>query len=236
MEFLVEAFSVIFKKVFDCTISAVGRQIRYPIDYKSNVENLQRKVVEIEATKRTVEGEVVKATRNVEKIEDGVQMWLTDVEKITTKVGKFFEDEGQAKMKCCNGPCPNLKARYQLSKRAYKLGLDVKKINDRGMFSTIGYREPIQGIGTTIFTKGYEDFESRKSIFEGVMKALKDENIRAIGVYGMGGTGKTMLVGKVARQAMEEKLFEEVVTIVVSQTPNLKKIQKDIAKELGLIF
>jgi hypothetical protein len=139
-------------------------------------------------------------------------------------------------MKCCNGQCPNLKARYQLSKRAYKLGLDVKEINDRGKFSTIGYREPIQGIGTTIPTKGYEDFESRKSIFEGVMKALKDDNIRAIGVYGMGGTGKTMLVGKVATQAMEEKLFEEVVTIVVSQTPNLKKIQEDIAKKLGLNF
>uniref|UniRef100_A0A2N9F9P7 Uncharacterized protein n=1 Tax=Fagus sylvatica TaxID=28930 RepID=A0A2N9F9P7_FAGSY len=236
MEFLTASFQVIFEKIFDYTIGAVGRQIRYPIDYKKNVDNLRKKVKELENARDSVQCRVEVATRNVEKIEDNVLMWLTDVEEITAKVGKFFEDEGQAKMKCCNGPCPNLKARHQLSRRAYKLGLDVKEINDGGMFSTIGYREPIQGIGTTIPTKGYVDFDSRKPIFEGVMEALKDENIRAIGVCGMGGTGKTMLVGKVARQAMEENLFEEVVTIVVSQTPNLKEIQKDIAKELGLKF
>ncbi|GMY20628.1 probable disease resistance protein At4g27220, partial [Fagus crenata] len=68
------------------------------------------------------------------------------------------------------------------------------------------------------------------------MKALKDDNIHAIGVCGMGGLGKTMLVGKVATQAMEEKLFERMVTVVVSQTPNLKQIQKDIAKEVELKF
>ena len=114
----------------------------------------------------------------------------------------------------------------------YTIGAVFEKIFDY----TIGHRKRIQGIGTTIFTKGYEDFESRKSIFEGVMKALKDENIRAIGVYGMGGTGKTKLVGKVAAQAKEEKLFEEVVTIVVSQTPDLEKIQEDIGKKLVLSF
>uniref|UniRef100_A0A2N9HNW4 NB-ARC domain-containing protein n=1 Tax=Fagus sylvatica TaxID=28930 RepID=A0A2N9HNW4_FAGSY len=151
-------------------------------------------VKEIEDARDDVERRVEVARRNVEQIEGKVRRWLTDVEEITAKVGKFFEDEGQAKMKCCNGQCPNLKARYKLSKRAYKLGLEVKEIM--------------------------------------VMKALKDDNIRAIGVYGMGGTGKTMLVGKVATQAMEEKLFEEVVTIVVSQTPNLKKIQEDIAEKL----
>ena len=62
------------------------------------------------------------------------------------------------------------------------------------------------------------------------MKALKDDNIPAIGVCGMGGLGKTMLVGKIATQAMKDKLFERTVTVVVSQTPNLKQIQKDIGK------
>uniref|UniRef100_A0A2N9I2F2 AAA+ ATPase domain-containing protein n=1 Tax=Fagus sylvatica TaxID=28930 RepID=A0A2N9I2F2_FAGSY len=212
MEFLTASFQVIFEKIFDYTIGAVGHQIGYPIFYKKNVDNLRKKVKELENARDSVQRRVDVATRNVEKIENNVQMWLTDVEEIMAK------------------------ARYQLSKRADKLRLKVKEINDRGEFSRIGYRERIQVIGTTIFTKGYEDFESRKSIFEGVMKALKDENIRAIGVYGMGGTGKTMLVEEVARQASEEKLFDEVVPIVVSQTPNLEKIQKESAKELGLIF
>nr|POE99974.1 disease resistance protein [Quercus suber] len=136
-----------------------------------------------------------------------------------------FEDESQA----------NLKTRYELGRRAHELGLVVKDIKDKGTFQTVGHRVHIQG-GTTNSTKGYEDFESRKIIFDGVMKALKDDNICAIGVCGMGGLGKTMLVGKVATQVIEDKLFKSIVTVVVSHAPDLKKIQKDIAKELGLSF
>ena len=231
MEFLTASFQVIFEKIIDFTIGVVGRQIRYPIDYKKNVDNLGTQVKEIKDARDDVERRVEVARRNVEQIEGKVRRWLTDVEEITAKVVKFFEDDGQAKMKCCNGQCPNLKARYKLSKRAYKLGLEVKEIMGKGNFSTVGYRVPIEGIGIEISTKGYEHFESRRSIFERVMEALKDDNIRAIGVYGMGGTGKTMLVGEVATQAMKDKYFEEVVTIVVSQTPELKRIQIDTAKK-----
>jgi hypothetical protein len=235
-QILTEFFSVILEKIIDFTIGGVVRQIRYPIDYKKNTDNLGTQVKEIEDARDDVERKVEVARRNVEQILGKVQRWLTDVEEITAKVGKFFEEEGQAKMKCCNGQCPNLKVLYKLSKRAYKLGLEVKEIMGKGNFSTVGYCMPIVGIGIEISTKGYEHFESRRLIFEGVMKALKDDNIRAIGVYGMGGTGKTMLVGKVAKQAMKDEYFEEVVTIVVSQTPELKRIQIDTAKKLGLDF
>uniref|UniRef100_A0A2N9FYF0 Uncharacterized protein n=1 Tax=Fagus sylvatica TaxID=28930 RepID=A0A2N9FYF0_FAGSY len=238
MEFLTASFQVIFEKIIDFTIGVVGRQIRYPIDYKKNTDNLGTQVKEIEDARDDVERRVEVARRNVEQIEGKVRRWLTDVEEITAKVGKFFEDDGQAKMKCCNGQCPNLKARYKLSKRAYKLGLEVKEIMGKGNFSTVGYRVPIGGIGIEISTKGYEHFESRRSIFEGVMKALKDDNIRAIGVYGMGGTGKTMLVGEVATQAMKDKdmdaqeIFPVGVLLDNEATYLFRKIVGDLVETL----
>uniref|UniRef100_A0A2N9H7S8 NB-ARC domain-containing protein n=1 Tax=Fagus sylvatica TaxID=28930 RepID=A0A2N9H7S8_FAGSY len=236
MEIGTASFQVIFEKFVDYTIGVLGRQMGYLICYRSNVDNLKTDVNELKDARKIVDDKVKAATNNVEEIEANVLKWLISVEEITREVPEYFEEEGQTKLKCCHGWCPNLKARYQLSKRAYKMGLDVKKlIQDKETFHTIGHRVPIRGV-TPIPTKGFEDFESRKSILEGIMKALKDDNIHAIGVCGMGGLGKTMLVGKVATQAMEEKLFETVVTVVVSQTPNLKQIQKDIAKELELKF
>ncbi|KAK4596138.1 hypothetical protein RGQ29_014263 [Quercus rubra] len=235
MEILTASFQVIFEKIVDYTIGAVGRQMGYLICYKKNVDNVRSEVDDLKDARNSVQQRVVAAQKNVEKIEDKVEGWLTSVKEITVKAQKFFEEEGQAKLKCCNGRCFNLKTRYQLGRRAHKLELAVKDIKYKGTFKTVGHRVPIPG-GTTISTEGYEDFESRKIIFDGVMKALTDDNIRAIGVCGMGGLGKTMLVGKIAKQAIEDKLFERVVTIVVSQTPNLKQIQKDIAKELELKF
>ena len=235
MEILTASFQVIFEKIVDYTIGAVGRQMGYLICYKKNVDNLRGEVDDLKDARNSVQQRVVAAQNNVEEIEDKVEGWLTSVEEITVQAQKFFEDEGQAKLKFCNGRCFNLKTRYQLGRGAHKLELAVKDIKDKGTFETVGHRVPIAG-GTTISTKGYEDFESRKLIFDGVMKALTDDNIRAIGVCGMGGLGKTMLVGKIAKKAIEDKLFERVVTVVVSQTPNLKQIQKDIAKELELKF
>ncbi|KAM3734366.1 hypothetical protein ACB098_10G010100 [Castanea mollissima] len=225
MEFLTSSFKAVFDKIVDYTIGAAARQMGYLIHYQKNVDNLRNEVDELKVVRDSVQQKVEAAQRNVEEIEAKVKRWQTSAEEITEEVQKFFEDEGQA----------NLKTRYQLGRRAHELGLAVKDIKDKGTFQKVGYRVPIQG-GTTISTKGYQDFESRKLIFDGVMEALKDDNIRAIGVCGMGGLGKTMLVGKVAKQAKADKLFERIVTVVVSQTPNLKQIQKDIAKELGLKF
>nr|XP_023920783.1 disease resistance protein At4g27190-like [Quercus suber] len=224
MEVLTETVKVVVEKIVGYTITAVGRQTGYLIRYKKNVDNLKNEVVELEDARDDVQRKVQAASYNVEEIEAKVQRWLTRVQGINTEVQEFFEEEGQAKLKCFN-----LKARYQIGRKAHKMGLVVKELKDKAdKFSTVGHRVPIEG-GTTISTKGYEDFKSRKSIFDGVMKALRGENIPAIGVCGMGGLGKTMLVGKVATQAKEDKLFERIVTVVVSQTPNLKQIQKDIA-------
>jgi Cdc6-like AAA superfamily ATPase len=55
-------------------------------------------------------------------------------------------------------------------------------------------------------------------------------------VWGMTGVGKTTLVREVAKQAMEEKFFDEVAIANVTQSPNLTQIQGEVAKMLGLKF
>ncbi|KAE8125072.1 hypothetical protein FH972_019909 [Carpinus fangiana] len=80
------------------------------------------------------------------------------------------------------------------------------------------------------------DFESRMSVVKGLMEALGDANINMIGMWGMAGVGKTTLARAVARQAKEEKLFEEVAMADVTQSPDLRRIQGEIADMLDLKF
>ncbi|KAK9219274.1 hypothetical protein WN943_007916 [Citrus x changshan-huyou] len=82
----------------------------------------------------------------------------------------------------------------------------------------------------------YQQFNSRRSIFRDIMVAMKDDEVNMIGVYGSGGVGKTTLVKAVARQVIEEKLFDEVVMVEVTRTPDQKPIQDKIASDLGLQF
>ncbi|CBI22416.3 unnamed protein product, partial [Vitis vinifera] len=52
----------------------------------------------------------------------------------------------------------------------------------------------------------------------------------------MASVGKTTLMKQVAKQAEEEKLFDKVVMAYISSTPELKKIQGELADMLGLKF
>ena len=55
--------------------------------------------------------------------------------------------------------------------------------------------------------KEYECFESRALALNKIMETLRDDKTKMIGVWGMGGMGKTTLVKQVAEQAKQEKLF-----------------------------
>nr|DAD39133.1 TPA_asm: hypothetical protein HUJ06_013456 [Nelumbo nucifera] len=80
-------------------------------------------------------------------------------------------------------------------------------------------------------------FESTRQVMEKVMNALRDQSTNFIGLYGMGGVGKTTLVKEVGKRVQnEEKIFNKVVMAAVSQDPVLRNIQDDIANMLDLNF
>lgn len=83
-------------------------------------------------------------------------------------------------------------------------------------------------------SQGYKGFESRKSILCDILDALTAPNVNMIGVYGMGGIGKTTLMHEVLFEAKKEKLFDQVVFVLASSTANVEKIQEEIAEQLGL--
>ena len=89
--------------------------------------------------------------------------------------------------------------------------------------------QPIEFLPSKEFTLS----ESSEKAFKQIMKALKDDNVNMIGLYGMGGVGKTTLVKEVGRRAKESQLFDEVLMATVSKNPNVD-IQNQMADKLGL--
>ncbi|XP_039173463.1 disease resistance protein At4g27190-like [Eucalyptus grandis] len=77
-------------------------------------------------------------------------------------------------------------------------------------------------------------FESRASIIRDIMDALADDSNSVVGVHGMGGVGKSTLLADVERRIMEEKSFDWVTKADVSENPDIKKIQGEIADALAL--
>ncbi|XP_062020752.1 disease resistance protein At4g27190-like [Rosa rugosa] len=67
-----------------------------------------------------------------------------------------------------------------------------------------------------------------------VMNALKKDEVTAIGVYGMGGIGKTTLVKQVGAQVCKDGLFDLMIMAVVSHNPMVMQIQDQLKDMLAL--
>ena len=158
-------------------------------------------------------------------IQQHIEEWLISVDEVISEVRKLIEVEEKSNNRCFNGLCPNLKTHYQLSKKAEREVNAFVGLHEKRKFDSVSFRTIPEEIWLKS-TEGFIHFESRKSTLKEILGSLSNHNFNMIGVYGMGGIGKTMLVKEVAGQAKGNNLFEKVISAQVSQTPQIKKIQE----------
>ncbi|GMI79279.1 hypothetical protein HRI_001597200 [Hibiscus trionum] len=207
------------------------RHIRYVIFYQRYVKNFEDKLQKLIEKRSSVQQDIVVAERNVEKIKPDVQGWCDRVDKVIVEEEDKVKDlQVKAKNKCFFGVCPSIKSRYRLSSKAEEDATTFDDLIKECQFDRVGYRDVPEA---TVHTE-FVTFDSRKKVFNDIIESLKDSTINMIGVYGMPGVGKTSLVKEVERQLQEIKLFSSVVTTIVSRSPNVLKIQDQIAESLGL--
>ncbi|XP_038695409.1 probable disease resistance protein At4g27220 [Tripterygium wilfordii] len=215
----------------------IKRQSSYVCNFEKNVDNVKDQLRNLKRKRERIEHVVDDATkRKLEVIESDVQHWLRSVTAVVENAESLFEETQRAKRRRLFGLFPNVKAMYQVGKKAED---ESKAIADLqlavGQFHSVSYRPAPQGIRFATI-KDYETFESRAWHLDKIMKALKDPNVNMIGVWGMGGVGKTTLVKKAAQQANADEIFDVVVFSEVSSNQDLKRIQGEIADALGFKF
>ncbi|PNY14259.1 disease resistance protein [Trifolium pratense] len=213
----------------------IGRQFGYILYYKGNLERMKAEVQKLEGSKDSVQHTVDEARRNGEEIENFVQNWLNKVDNTVAEALKLIDTEGHAEARCSMGHFPNLFTRHQLSRKTKKMSQEISQVLADGKFDKISYRAASQ-VTVTPFGRGYAALDSRTSMLNEIMLALKNPNIFVIGVYGMGGVGKTTLVKELAWQAENDGSFSSVAMATVTDSPDLEKIQGQIADALDMKF
>ncbi|KAH9688163.1 Disease resistance protein [Citrus sinensis] len=232
---MVEIIVSVVIEVAKCLAPSIERQFSYVRDYTRNFKNLNNQVEKLEGEIVSMENAVNDAERKGEEIEQNVQNWLARANKATVEGKKFVGVEATANKHSFKGCCPNFKMRRRLSKEAVRQLDAIVKLREDGRFERISH-SIIPEDTLLMSNKGYEDFESRMSTLNDILGALRNPDISMLGICGMGGIGKTMLAKEVARKAKNDKLFDLVVFSEVSQSPDIRKIQGEIADKLGLTF
>ncbi|KAH9687030.1 Disease resistance protein [Citrus sinensis] len=230
------AFSSIVSEGAKSLLKPIIRQISYVFKYQSYIDELKDKVKRLEHKRERVEIPVHQATQQGDEIYKDVADWLNSVKEFTQGAAKSItDDEDRAKKFCFKVLCPNLISRYKLSRQAAKAAEAAASLVEKGNFSNVSHR-PTPKLVEHMQVKDFEAFDSRMKVFQDVMEAVRDDKLNIIGVYGMGGVGKTTLVKQVAKQVMEDKLFDKVAMAEVTENPDHQKIQDELASDLGIKF
>ncbi|KAH7660236.1 P-loop containing nucleoside triphosphate hydrolase protein [Dioscorea alata] len=229
-----DSLNAIIGVIFDHAWGPIRRHIGYLISYNRNINKLERKFDELDDLRKDVQERVDAARRErLEEVNNVVQTWLKNVDSMEEDVKKIKEKAAVIS----NKHFLHIGLHYKLGKEAADHIKTTDDLIREGKFDSVSHKGPPPSTtDALLYNKDYVIFDSRKSHVKKILEALKYEAVHSIGIWGMGGVGKTMLVKDVAKQAKEQSLFGEVVMVTISQNIDLKRIQTEIANCLGLVL
>ncbi|KAH7859794.1 hypothetical protein Vadar_005521 [Vaccinium darrowii] len=215
-----------------CTIAF--RHIGYLFQYNENIHNLEVETKGLEDILSGINEMVMSAERNAEVIQPYVQEWQKAAKEMQDEVATFLEKKVRSNSWCINCECPNPMWRYRLGKESKLKTSRVISLKDQGakFLTVLPLSRPAPPPEHPLTS--HEAFDSRQEILNEIMDALKDPTINMIGVHGAGGVGKTTMAKQVANLAKKSGLFDDVAFAVVSRNLDKKKVQGELAAELGL--
>ncbi|KAH7832891.1 hypothetical protein Vadar_001119 [Vaccinium darrowii] len=192
---------------------------------EESMQNLKRKVECLSAQENDINTQITRAEHRPwtkRKIE--AEVWLRDVQRVKDDVQILQEVDGER----------NFFLHLRLRKRIIKKIQEVEKLQEKGRaFNDLLVDEfPIGKLLMPLMEDIVVSTEARN--VERVWECLMNDEDRRIGVFGMGGVGKTTIMKHIHNRLLEEAvMFDAVFWVTVSKPFNITNLQSDISKELN---
>ncbi|XP_031282261.1 probable disease resistance protein At5g63020 [Pistacia vera] len=166
---------------------------------------------------------------------DQVQGWLSRVQVVEIEVGELLQLKYQEvdKYSCIGGYCSkNCKSRYEYGEKVIKMLKVAATLKVEGDFNEVAERLPEDPVDERPIEQAIVGLEST---FDKVWRCLGEESVGIIGLYGMGGVGKTTLLTQINNKFLNtENDFDVVIWVVASKDLRIERIQEKIGKRIGL--
>ncbi|KAK3420093.1 hypothetical protein EUGRSUZ_G00883 [Eucalyptus grandis] len=236
---------------FKCVVVPIKRQFGYVTSSKSYAQDLQKEVEKLAYKAEMLQNAVEVARNNSRNVYSHVTQWQTNADKTFNEARDLLDDFEKATKTCCYGSLPEPSCRYQFSRLArdkiegiQRLAQEHSQIKDISFSGpapgniaalTSARREDKDVVQSTSFKLRDDDIvTSRELIMQEIMVALAHNNNGVVGIYGMGGVGKSTLLVDAERRIRKAKSFDWVAKADVSENQDIKRIQGEIAHALDL--
>ncbi|KMT12708.1 hypothetical protein BVRB_4g088060 [Beta vulgaris subsp. vulgaris] len=234
-----EIIIAVAAKAAEYTVGPIKSRANILCNPQSVIQETGKKYNQLQELRKEVTDRRDLARSNGEEIIDNVNQWLMAAETVLTEVDKWMQESvsyvTNTSSRCTRICTSKWVWAHKQRKNAVQKKLKLCEIFEQGKkLSNISRLAPSSGI-QLLSRSDYIVFKSVKSAYDDIMRALTTDK-SLIGVYGMGGVGKTSLVTKASVAAEDSQLFSKVIVSVVSQAPNYHRIQADLGEQLCLRY
>lgn len=216
-----------------CWDSIAGQEQPYS-RLEENLQALTTSLQELTSLKNDVKRRVDVAEQLPQtKVLEQVHSWILRVETVEAEVNEVVNSSiQQVDGLICGGCCSmNYFSGYKYGKRVAKKLVEVAELKSRGVFEEVA-AEILPA--TLVDEKPIEATVGMESEFEKVWSHIENEDVGVIGIYGMGGVGKTTLLTKINNNFHHTlNDFRRVIWVVISRDHKIDIIQNKIGEQIG---
>uniref|UniRef100_A0A2N9GDV4 NB-ARC domain-containing protein n=1 Tax=Fagus sylvatica TaxID=28930 RepID=A0A2N9GDV4_FAGSY len=203
----------------------ISEYYNYHKDAGELMKNLKRKREELECGRSEIELKMEAELFPSKRPKKEVQLWIQNAKTIDGEIEDIEQEAGRVKY-----------SNARIGKTACKKIQEVEELmNQRGGFSDSFVVDPPVSRGDVLPITTIVGESTAKRTLEKIWEHVLGEDFRKIGVYGMGGIGKTTVMKEINNLLLKETdKFDNVIWVTVSKASNVFKLQNDIARNLDL--
>ncbi|KAG2724899.1 hypothetical protein I3760_01G039600, partial [Carya illinoinensis] len=195
---------------------------------------LEKKMKSLMALRNDAEQEMKRATQEGLVIKARATNWVGEVEEMQ---GKINDQIQEAKSSRCFLSCST--KRYRISKEVAEHLKEIERLREVGSPLALSVALSSPEVKAVEHIPGSSIQDQTASVSEDLAKTmtlLSEDKNGIIGIWGMGGVGKTNLVRNLNNKLLEinsNMPFSCVLWVTVSRNSDIKKLQIGIASRLG---
>ncbi|TYH14521.1 hypothetical protein ES288_A06G226700v1, partial [Gossypium darwinii] len=190
----------------------------YVCKLKQTLPTLSAALQELRALRNDVQREVDVADQRLLKPFERVQLWLSTADTMITEAENLVSHGPQQMNNLCLGGCisENCLSSYKFGKRVAEM---LQEISDHKMV-----------------VRPLEQPVALESTIQKVWSCIEDKDVGIIGLYGLGGVGKTTLLTQINNKfGTTGNDFKVVIWALVSKDYDVGKIQDRIGENIGFL-